>query len=75
MDGQTPPVLIDTTSSAFKTRIFLYTLDNGNVKFEAISSNPSLGPALGELETNIIFSFEANVEYFIVVVRSVEWGR
>ena len=69
MNGQTPPVLIDTTSSTFETRIFVYTFINGFQSLVAISGSSFFNLFGSVIESQVTVSFKANVEYFIVVVR------
>ena len=70
MNGQTPPVLIDTTSSTFETEIYVYTLINGAQSLVAVGSiNLFSSFFTPVIESQVVISFKANVECFIVVVR------
>lgn len=63
---------IDTCGSDFNTELGVYTLSaEGDLELEALDSNSGLCPG-PSIQSSVVFTFEAGVEYFIVVVRRVE---
>ena len=65
---QSLPVSIDTCGSSFDTEIGVYILVDGNLVLQTSNDDNSFCP-VGTLQSRVIFTFDAGVEYFIVVVR------
>ena len=74
MIAQSIQVSIDTCGSSFDTELGVYILASGNLVLQANNDDSSFCPG-GFSQSRVVFTFEASVEYFIVVVRRVVYGR
>ena len=62
-------VSIDTCGSAFDTELGVYTLASGNLQLQANNDDDSSFCPSGTQQSRLIFTFQAGVQYFVVVVR------
>ena len=66
MTEQSIPVSIDTCGSNYDTEVGVFILVNGNLQLQ-ISNDDTSFCFGGGTQSRVIFTFEAGVEYFIVV--------
>ena len=66
MIEQSIAVSIDTCGSDYDTEIGVYTLANCNLVLQVSNDDSTFCP-VGTLQSRVLFTFDAGVEYFIVV--------